>query len=315
MAEKARRAPRKPRKPASHDGPLTTRIERRPIEDLRLLEVNARFMRHEMFAQLVENVRRDGVLTSLPFAIRQDDGSYLVVSGNHRVMAAKEAGFEEIDVILSDDPISEERRIAIQLSHNAISGEDDPAVLAQLYESLDADMRAYSGLDDRDLDLLSSVPIPGFREAELDYMAVLISFLPDEAEAAERALTKLKDEATADDRWAARRVDYERFQTLMNDVCDAFHVKNLAVAFGVILTIVERNMDQLAEGWLDEDGDPRNENWWVPISSVIGTDRIPADAAAIIRKSIDRLVSKGDVTRENAWRGLELLAADHLSAK
>lgn len=270
-------------------------------------------MRHEMFAQLVENVRRDGGLTSLPFAVLEDDGVYLVLSGNHRVLAAKEAGLEEIDVLVTDDPLDERRRLALQLSHNAIAGEDDPVILAQLYDKLDADWRIYSGLDDRTLDLLSQVAIPGFREAELDYMSVLISFLPDEHERAVNALTKLKDEATADERWAAARPDYERFQTALNDVCDAYHVKNLAVAFGVILELVDRHRDELSAGWLDEQDEPRNGDWWVPLSSVIGTDRIPADAAAIVKKAVDRMIGAGDVTKENAWRALELLAADHLA--
>jgi hypothetical protein len=44
-------------------------------------------MRHETYAQLVANIRRDGKLTSVPFAFR-DGEKYTVLSGNHRVRAA-----------------------------------------------------------------------------------------------------------------------------------------------------------------------------------------------------------------------------------
>ena len=53
---------------------IETRTERMPIAELELLKVNARFMRHEVFTQLVDNIRRDGVLTSVPFACLEDDG-------------------------------------------------------------------------------------------------------------------------------------------------------------------------------------------------------------------------------------------------
>jgi ParB-like nuclease family protein len=301
MAAQARKARAGKRRDAGNGGPLTTRIERKPIAELRLLEVNARYMRHEMFAQLVENIRRDGQLTSIPFAVREPDGGYLVLSGNHRVMAAKEAGLEEIDVLLTDDELDEQRRVALQLSHNAIAGEDDPVVLAQLYEQLEADWRVYSGLDDRELELLQAVQVPGFREAELDFMNVLISFLPEEAERAGEVLETLRREAPADERWAARRADYERFQDALSDVCDAYHIRNLALAFGVLCDVALAHRDDLAAGWLETE----SEGWWVPLASVFGTDRVPAPLAGKLRKSLERLISAGEVTREESWKALE----------
>jgi hypothetical protein len=54
-----------------------------PLDQLRLLDKNARYMPHEMFQNLVENIKRDGGLSSVPFC--WFDGSvYHVLSGNHR---------------------------------------------------------------------------------------------------------------------------------------------------------------------------------------------------------------------------------------
>ena len=70
---------------------IRTRVEKVDLRSLKLLEVNARYMRHETFQRLIDNIRRDGCLTQKPFAVKQENGQYLVLSGNHRVMAALES--------------------------------------------------------------------------------------------------------------------------------------------------------------------------------------------------------------------------------
>jgi hypothetical protein len=37
---------------------------------------------------------------------------------------------------------------AIQLSHNSIAGQDNPSILAQMYESLSLEAKKFSGLPD-----------------------------------------------------------------------------------------------------------------------------------------------------------------------
>jgi ParB-like chromosome segregation protein Spo0J len=49
-------------------------------------------MKAPQFKRLVENIRRDGVLTQLPLVYRGR-----ILSGNHRVRAAIEAGLTEIE--------------------------------------------------------------------------------------------------------------------------------------------------------------------------------------------------------------------------
>ena len=39
--------------------------------EIKLLDLNARYMKHEDFKQLVENIRRDGQLTSTPFLCKE----------------------------------------------------------------------------------------------------------------------------------------------------------------------------------------------------------------------------------------------------
>ena len=79
--------------------------------DIKLLETNARYMKHEEFNRLVDNVRRDGKLTSTPFLCKDKDGRWLCLSGNHRTRAAIEVGLETITCLATDDELDEEQRI------------------------------------------------------------------------------------------------------------------------------------------------------------------------------------------------------------
>ena len=79
---------------------------------IKLLDQNARYMKHEEFTRLVENVRRDGKLTSTPFLCLEGE-EYLCLSGNHRTRAAIEVGLSKIVCLATDDKLSEEQKIAI----------------------------------------------------------------------------------------------------------------------------------------------------------------------------------------------------------
>jgi hypothetical protein len=71
-----------------------------------LLDKNARYMTQEMFENLVNNIKSDGGLSSLPLCYQEKDGRLLVLSGNHRVQAAVHAGLEEILVLVIDKELT-----------------------------------------------------------------------------------------------------------------------------------------------------------------------------------------------------------------
>lgn len=82
------------------------------LSELKLLEKNARYMKPEQFNRLVENIRRDGCLTSVPL-VHRDGESLVVVSGNHRVSAAIKAGIEESDAIEVLSPLTRQQFVAL----------------------------------------------------------------------------------------------------------------------------------------------------------------------------------------------------------
>ncbi|MGW2886448.1 ParB N-terminal domain-containing protein [Streptomyces griseoruber] len=295
--------------------PLKPRMVEGDPRELTLLDINARFMRHEQFQRLVANIRADGALTSTPLVWNDSaSGRQIVLSGNHRTKAAIEAGLERIWWMEITEPLPRQRQIALQLAHNAIVGEDDPATLKALYEELeDVSMRLYSGLDDKTLDLLDEVSVPSLAEANLDFATVQIVFLPDEKAAAEQAFEAARKAASADARWLARIEQYDSVLDTLDTVKGAHNIGNIAAVFAIILALVERHLGELADGWYDPDEQTATRKGTAPIETVLATRTMPADVAAVVRRAIDRMERDGDIEAGQRWRALELWAADYLA--
>src|ERR1700722_348380 len=189
------RSGRKPPAKSTSNGSnasLQTRVTRVRLSELRLLEKNARYMKGPQFERLVENIRRDGVLTSFPLVHREGE-ALVVISGNHRVSAAIKAGIE------GTAPLTRQQFVALQLSHSAIAGQDDPNILRSLYDELDFGWKEYSGLTDDEFnidDLDASV----LRVEQPFYEELTISFLPGDADVFRSWLDKIGSSKPAGER-------------------------------------------------------------------------------------------------------------------
>lgn len=300
---------------------MQTRTIKIDPKRLSLLKVNARFMRHETFQRLVENVKKDRTLTSVPFCAildyykdgdpitrHEDNGDpiYEVLSGNHRVKAAISAGLTEIEVMVTDDPLSQDERKAIQLSHNELTGEDDPATLKLIYESIeDIGMRVYSGLDDKKLELLEDVKPGSLGEANLEFQPVSLVFLPEELEQVQELWDTVKKTiGGAKGIWIARWNDYDKFMDSLEDTSRAYGIKNVATALLVMLEIFTRHITDLQEGFLDEDLNlsSKIENY-VPIASILGDNNVPPRIASTLAKVIAK---RTDSTRKATFEVLDV---------
>lgn len=130
------------------------KIKEVELSKIDLIEKNARFMTNDTFMQLVSNIKRDGQLSSVPFVVEKKNGRFVVVSGNHRVQAAKQAGLVKANVMyVHEDNITNDEIRAIQLSHNSIVGQDDPEILRQLLDEIqDVAMKEYAHISREILD-------------------------------------------------------------------------------------------------------------------------------------------------------------------
>ena len=129
------------------------------LSDIKLVKKNAHFMSNDTFNALVNNIRRDGQLSSVPFCVKHKDGTYTVVSGNHRTQAAKMAGLTSIHVMyIEEENTTNDWLLATQLSHNSIVGQDDAELLKQLLDEItDVALKEYAHISNEVLDSVKDI--------------------------------------------------------------------------------------------------------------------------------------------------------------
>jgi hypothetical protein len=229
-------------------------------DELRLLEKNARYMKAEQFQNLVENVKKDGNLSSLPLCYREKDGKLRVLSGNHRVMAAKQAGVEQVLVMVVGDEKDADERLAIQLSHNAIAGQDDLVILKDLWESIqDVQARMYAGLDSDTLKALEGIQFAAISEQRLRYKLTNFLFLPEELVDMDQLLKETAAAFAGDVVYLANLKTYDDFFELIVRIKKRCQIKNSAAAFLKLMELARIGLEQLKdeEAQQDDEGSPK----------------------------------------------------------
>lgn len=217
---------------------IETRVVTRRFKDLKLLEKNARYMTAAQFQRLVANIKRDGALTSLAL-VYQDE----VLSGNHRVQAAIAAELEEGLVIEITTPLTEKQKVAIQLSHNAITGQDDQNILKELYDSLDIDLKGYSGLTD-DVFKLKDLDVDSLSIGTLKYQELMIYFLPEEQELFLSLLKRIGDNKRGQTHLVAKYSDFGDIFNAVVKTKEKYNIHNSAIALRMMADLA---MQKLAE--------------------------------------------------------------------
>jgi hypothetical protein len=222
------------------------RLELAAPGDLKLLEKNARYMKAEQFQALVENVKQDGNLSSLPLCYREKDGKLRVLSGNHRVMAARQAGVEQVLVMVVGDEKDADERMAIQLSHNAIAGQDDLVILKELWEAItDVQAKVYAGLDSDTVKALQGIQFSAISEQRLKYKMANFMFLPEEIESLDELLKETAVAFSADVVYLANLNTYDAFFDLVVKIKKKCVIKNSAAAFLKLLELARVGLEQM----------------------------------------------------------------------
>jgi hypothetical protein len=191
------------------------------------------------FNRLVANLKRDGVLTSLPLVYRGE-----VLSGNHRVQAAIKAGIVEADCIEITSDLSEQQQRAIQLSHNALTGKDDPNILREIYEGLSLDWQKYSAVYeemfklDEEKAVSMGVPIAKYQE-------LVIAFLPEDRQSFFDFATTLEKRFKKAHVLVGEASSFDAFFDAVLAVKDGRKIGNTGTALKVMADIVlERMADE-----------------------------------------------------------------------
>jgi hypothetical protein len=231
---------------------LETRLITIDPRRIHLLEKNARYMTAPQFARLVANIKRDGKLTSVPLVypvLSEEEPEAL--SGNHRVQAAIEAGLLTIDAMLITTPLTEGQRLAVQLSHNAIAGQDDPNILKELYDPLDFDLKEYSGLTDDDFKV-AEVDVSSLALGNTAYEELVLLFLPDEMIAFTDLVARLEKRSKHPPVFLARHADFDTFFAAAVATKKHLNVFNNALA---LRRMAELALERLEEMDAEADAD------------------------------------------------------------
>lgn len=203
--------------------------------------MNARYMTPEQMQNLAANIAKDKRLETMPLVHRDEKkpGKFRIISGHHRIEAAKKAGLTII-LVMVIAVASEAEATAKQLSHNSIVGRDDEVILAKLFASLSSiDDKYYSGLQDT---IASINPVAlNFRAGVMAELSM--AFMPEDIERVdnltERITLEIKASGSAPAVRLASMESFTRWTDLLKKVKKLENVKNNAAAFMRVIEMAE----------------------------------------------------------------------------
>lgn len=212
------------------------------LDALREQDKNARVMPLEKFERLTANIGKDKRLESLPLVTpvknQADNDEFLIISGHHRVRAARSAGLQFIYVMSLDENLSHDQIRAKQLAHNALSGFDNLDVLAELYKEIeDVNEKLASGITDMDLQIDAPILHAGDIEVNFDFETLSILFMPKQANRFDEILSTIEPESKI---YLADKADFERMKTQIQEVSKRENIRNMSAIMARILDIVEK---------------------------------------------------------------------------
>lgn len=221
---------------------------------------NARYFKPEVFEQLVKNVKDAGHLESVPFVYRDEklkEGQYRIISGHHRIKSAKLAGIPYIIVMIATDA-DQDKVTSKQLSHNALVGTDDQAMLKELYESIqDIEQKIASGVS-------AAVEAVQYQTLNMNpssgYKTLVIVFAPEklvEFKADMEAIAQLYDKGT--DVMVAERKTYDDIVEQLKKIKFNENIKNNALALQLLTLYAKEWYDNTPYRKLEEDDKENSE--------------------------------------------------------
>ena len=212
---------------------------------LREQDVNARSMPKAMFERLAQTIARDKRLESLPLCAKTERGLE-IISGHHRVRAATAAGISEMFVLVDVTGLTRSQIAAKQLAHNAIEGQDNEQLLAEIYRQIeDAESKLEAFIDEK-LDIeLPKVKIEGL-DVEIDFKTVLLIFLPRVKERLDRALEYLRSSGQRlDGVYIAADSDYAPLEKAVRKINEEYDVRVVADIIGKMADLALASLRRL----------------------------------------------------------------------
>jgi hypothetical protein len=214
------------------------------VDELTEQDRNARSMSMDMFSQLVENVKSTGGLESVPLCVRTERGIE-IISGHHRVRAARAAGVTRLVVLLYAS-LSRARIASKQLAHNSIAGQDDPEMLKRIFESIDDIAARFEAF--LDPKLFDDIPEPvTFRPPDVDIerlaKGVTFLFLSSQLADFKEAVDRLGIDESVDTVYLAQREVYDGWTEALQRVREDLQVRSIPTAIAEMARLAVEALD------------------------------------------------------------------------
>ena len=218
-----------------------------PTDDCIPLERNAHYMDKDIFDRLVENVAEDGFLSQLPFGMkREEDGKYLMLSGNHRLKAAIKAKLDYI-LILYIDETDKDTQLGYQLSHNALVGKDDRQMLKEIYSEIQSlEKKEFSGLNGLEFVDVQKISTPAINDGDIEITEMKFMFVESRANNIKNVLDSL-EKLQIDENSSIIVGSFEAYIKLTQEVKKRYQIKSRSVAFSKMIDICEAYLEELAK--------------------------------------------------------------------
>lgn len=218
------------------------------VTSLREQDINAQVMQPRHFERLTGNIRKRGMVESLPYCHQPGGkGPIEVISGHHRSRAARVAGLQRIPAIIDTRDMRRSEVIAKQIAHNELHGNPDKDVLATLVSMIDnVDDLIATGLDESQLPTVepddTKLAIP---HGEFDWRSATLMFLPHQMEDFKEAITAI---ANGTDLVGVAPVEvFEEFASAVYAFGRCKDVRNFTTMIALLTDIARREVEQAAE--------------------------------------------------------------------
>lgn len=210
---------------------------------LREQDINARVMDEKTMNRLAVNISNNKQLESLPYCYpTMSPGGvqeFSIISGHHRVRAARTAGLQKIFILVDIQDMTREQIVAKQLAHNSLNGKDDPQVLSALYAEIqDVERKLEAGIFDMEKFEYSGVSVDNL-EFLFEYEQVMILFLKKAYNDFENIINKVQDLDTCKQIYLADADVFAKYREVIQKITKRNNVRNIAAIMTVVIDIVE----------------------------------------------------------------------------
>jgi hypothetical protein len=210
-----------------------------------------------------------------------------IISGHHRTRAATAAGLSELFVLVDVTGLTRSQIAAKQLAHNAIEGQDNEQLLAEIYRQIEDAESKLEAFVDQKLD----VEVPQVKIEGLDARV---------KERLDKAIEYLRSSGQRlDGVYIAAESDYTPVEKAVRKVNEEYDVRVVADIIGKIADLA------LEASGVSVEGPER-----VHLKDIFGTVYIPKEAAEVVKSALKTMLKAGDISPANRWQALEYWAAD-----